>query len=64
MTKLEAQIRTIGSLSNDDGDVNKNSKKYNRFNLAKKTTFQHAFLYISLPSLDDYDMKMPIFMFS
>ena len=40
----------IGSLSNDDGDGNKNGKKSNRFQLGKKTTLHvhHAFLYISL----------------
>ena len=52
---------TLGSLSNDDGDGNENAKKKNnnRFRLAK----QHAFLYISLPSLNDYNVKVPNFTF-
>ena len=48
----------IGSFSNDDGDVKENGKK------AIETTalhVHHAFLYISLPSLHDYDdVKMPM----
>ena len=43
----------VASLSNDDGDVNENGKKSNRL-----------FLYIYLPSLHDYDVKMPNFTFS
>ena len=44
-----AHIRpTIGSLSNDDADGNENG---------------YPFLYISLPSLPDYNVKMPEFMF-
>ena len=44
---------SIGSFSDDDGL------------LSKTTTFHvhHAFLYISLPSLHDYDVKMPNFTF-
>ena len=47
------------SLSNDDGDGNENGKK------SKTTTLHvhHAFLYISLPSVHDYDVKMPNFTF-
>ena len=50
----------LGSLSNDDG------KKSNRGRLAKQQLHlhvYHAFLYISLPSLHDYNMKMPNFTF-
>ena len=49
-----------GSFSNDDGDVNQDVKKAIGL-LSKKTTLHvhHAFLYISLPSLHDYDVKMP-----
>ena len=38
----------------------------NRFRLEKKTTLHvyHAFLYISLPSLHDYNVKVPKFTFS
>ena len=54
----------LRSLSNDDGDINKNGKKNNRFRLAKQQLCVHrAFLNISLLSLHDYDMKMPDFTF-
>ena len=45
---------------NDDGDGNQDVKKA-RGLLRKTTTLHvhHAFLYISLPSLHDYDVKMP-----
>ena len=49
---------TLGSFSNDDG--NRDVKK--AIGLLRKTTtlhVHHAFLYISLPSLHDYEMKMP-----
>ena len=52
----------IGSFSNDDGDGNENGKK--TIGLISKTTtlhVHHTFLYISLPSLHDYDAKMPTF---
>ena len=44
---------SLGTLRSDDGDGNRNT-----------TTIlhvHHAFLYISLPSLHDYDVKMPNF---
>ena len=44
------------------GDGNENVKKQ----LVSKTTtlhVHHAFLYISLPSLHDYDVKLPNFTF-
>ena len=50
----------LGSFSNDDGDGNEDVKK--AIGLLRKTTTLHvhqAFLYISLPSLHDYDGKMP-----
>ena len=56
----------IGSLSDDDGDGNENGKKAIGLDLLRKTTtlhVDHAFLYISLPSLHDYDVKMPNFTF-
>ena len=55
-------IRTIGSLRSDDGDGKGNATK--AIGLISKTTIlhvHHAFLYISLPSLHDYDVKMPNF---
>ena len=50
----------MGSFSNNDGDCNENVNK--AIGLLCKTTTLHvhrAFLYISLPSLLDYDLKMP-----
>ena len=55
---------SIGSFSNDDGDGNENVEK--AIGLWSKTTslhVPHAFLYISLPLLHDYDVKMPSFTF-
>ena len=52
------------SFSNDDGDGNENVKT--TIGLFSKTTtlhVDHAFLYIALPSLHDYDGKMPNFAF-
>ena len=52
----------IGTLRSDDGDGNGNATKAK--GLISKTTIlhvHHAFLYISLPSLHDYDVKMPNF---
>ena len=52
----------IGNLSNDDGDGNENGKKYNRFVLAKHQLARtsHVF-YISVHSLNDFDVKLPKF---
>ena len=58
---LESPIRTLRS---DDGDGNDEVKK--AIGLITKTTIlhvHHAFFYISLPSLHDYDVKMPNLMF-
>ena len=55
---------SMGSFSNDDGDGNENVEK--AIGLLSKTTslhVPHAFLYISLPLLHDYDVKMPSFTF-
>ena len=55
-------IYIIGTLRSDDGDSNGNATK--AIGLITKTTIlhvHHAFLYISLPSLHDYDVKMPNF---
>ena len=62
--KLSVREMSVGSFSNDDGDGNKNVKK--AISLLSKTTSLHvhyAFLYISLPVLHDYDVKMPSFTF-
>ena len=52
-----------GTLRSDDGYGNENVKK--EADLSKTTTLHvhKCFLYISLPSLHDYDVKMPIFAF-
>ena len=53
---------TLGTLRSDDGDGDENVKK--AIGLVTKTTIlhvHHAFLYISLPSQHDYDVKMPNF---
>ena len=54
-------IMIIGTLRNYDGDGNENVKK--TIGLISKTTtlhVHHAFLYISLSSLHNYDVKWPI----
>ena len=53
-------VESLGTLRSDDGDGNGNATK--AIGLISKTTILHvhyAFLYISLPSLHDYDVKMP-----
>ena len=62
--KLSIREMSVGSFSNDDGDGNENVKE--AVGLLSKTTslhVHHAFLYISLPLLHDYDVKMPSFTF-
>ena len=62
--KLSVREMSVGSFSNDDGDSNENVKKAT--GLLSKTTslhVHHAILYISLPLLHDYDVKMPSFTF-
>ena len=62
--KLSVREMSVGSFSNEDGDGNENVKKV--IGLLSKTTtlhVHHPFLYISLPLLHDYDMKMPSFTF-
>ena len=56
--------QSLWSFGNDDGNVNENIKKAIPL-LSKTTTLHvhHAFLYISSPSLHDYDAKMPNFTF-
>ena len=52
----QRKIETLGSFSNDNGDGNEDG---NTTTLRVHDTF----LYISLPSLHDYDVKMPNFTF-
>ena len=47
---------SLGSLSNDDGDFNENGIKQQQ-----PCAYITFFLYISLPSLHDYDVKLPNF---
>ena len=52
----------LGTLRSDDGDGKGNATK--AIDLISKTKIlhvHHAFLYISLPSLHDYEVKMPNF---
>ena len=53
----------IGILRSDEGDGNENATKAIGLIQSKTTILHvhHAFLYISLPSLHDYDVKMPNF---
>ena len=52
----------MGSLSNDNSDGNENSINAIGLDLKKTTLHMHrAFLYISLPSLNDCNTKLPIF---
>ena len=52
------------AISNNDGDGNENGRKaicldsQNNY-FARASRVHHAFLYISLPSLHDYDVKRP-----
>ena len=59
---------SIGNLSNDDDDGNKNGKKQQVLRLSKQQlctciTLFRSFQYISLPSVHDYDVKVPNFTF-
>ena len=55
-------VGLLGTLRSDDGDGNGTAPK--AIGLISKTIIlhvHHAFLYISLPSLHDYDVKIPYF---
>ena len=59
-------LEKIGTLRSDDGDGNGNEYVIKAIGSISKTTtlhVHHTFLYISLPFLHDYDVKMPSFMF-
>ena len=67
---MDGKRSLVGSLSNDDDDSSKNGKKKNKKTLAldwQNNNFARAcmtfFLCISLPSLQDYDLKLPNFTF-
>ena len=57
---LSSAEASLGSLSNDDGDGNENGKTEIGLNL-QNNNFARAsrFLYISLPSLHDYNVIVP-----
>ena len=60
--KPSVREMSVGGFSNDDGDGNENVKK--ALGLLSKTTslhVHHAFLYVSLPLLYEFDVKMPGF---
>ena len=62
VTEMAPKSPLLGSFSNENGDGNENAKK--AMGLLSKTTtlfVDHAFLYTSLPSLNDYNVKMPDF---
>ena len=59
-TVVVVVVLILGSFSNDDGYGNQDVKK--AIGLLRRTTtlhVRHAFMYISLPSLHGYDVKMP-----
>ena len=61
-TEAPAGYLIKGTLRSHDGDGNENFRK--AIGLISKTTIlhmHHAFLYISLPALHDYDVKLPNF---
>ena len=64
-TILCADSTSPGTLRNHDGDGNENARKATGL-MSKTTTLhvQHAFLYISLPSLHNYDVKWQNFKFT
>ena len=55
----------IGRSSNDEGDSNENVKENNNRFIEQNNKFAFVYisLYISLPSLHDYDVKIPNFTF-
>ena len=55
---------SLGTLRSDDGEGNGNGNATKAIGLISQTTIlhvHHAFLYISLPSLHNYDVKIPNF---
>ena len=62
--KPSVREMSVGGFSNDDGDGDGNENVKKAIGLLSKTTslhVHHAFLYISLLLLHDYDVKMPSF---
>ena len=55
---------SLGTLRSDDGEGDGNGNATKAIGLISQTTIlhvHHAFLYISLPSLHNYDVKIPNF---
>ena len=64
MFEYPVVVAIIGSFSKDDGDGYENVKTATGLlNETSTLHVHHAFLYISLPLLHDYDVKMPNFTF-
>ena len=54
----------LGSFSNDDGDGNENGKKAKSLICKNNTSARASHFFVhSLPSLHDYDVKIPILRF-
>ena len=68
MRPIKCLIRLLlakGSFSNDEGDGNKNViKAVGLLDTKTNLYVHHTFWYNSLPSLHDYDVKVPYFTFS
>ena len=58
-TGLIDYIRILWTLRSDDGDGKENVIKAIGFSKTITLHVHHTFLYISLPFLQDYDVKMP-----
>ena len=59
---LPSSMLKLPNFSNDDGDGYENVKTATGLlNETSSLHVHHAFLYISLPLLHDYDVKMPNF---
>ena len=61
-----ALLAIIRTLRSDDGDGDGDGNGNENVKITKTTILHvhHAFLYVSFPSLHDYDVKMPNFTFN
>ena len=65
--KVLCKMFSLGSFSNVNGDGHGKEDVKKAIGLSRKTTnlhVHHAFLFISLLSLHDFDVKIPNFFFS
>ena len=63
---LRVKNFSVGTVRSNDADGDENVKKKKTIGFITKTTtshVHHAFLYISLPFMKNYDVKMPNFTF-